>query len=150
MPYTATRCMIGDAFMKQREQNESRRPTAADPRVRSVAPDGSVRLKVFYKLLPRISTFFRRRRMMRLVKIIKMKPGMRVLDLGGTPMIWEHVSVPLEITLMNLPGAISPGMSVILQSPRLRHHTFHAVEGDACNVIQLSDHSFDVVFSNSV
>jgi len=65
-------------------------------------------------------------------------------------MIWEHVSVPLEITLMNLPGAISPGMSVILQSPRLRHHTFHAVEGDACNVIQLSDHSFDVVFSNSV
>ena len=48
--------MIGDAFMKQRERNESRRPIAADPRVRSVAPDGSVRLKVFYKLLPRIST----------------------------------------------------------------------------------------------
>ena len=150
IPYTATSCTMGNALMKQLEQNESRRPIAADPRVRSVAPEGSVRLKVFYKLLPRISTFFRRRRMMRLVKIIKIKPGMRVLDLGGTPTIWEHVSVPLEIMLLNLPGAISLGMSASLQSPRLRHHTFHAVEGDACNVIQFSDHSFDLVFSNSV
>ena len=126
-------------------------PIAADPQVRSIAPEGSVRLKtLFYKFLPRISTFFRQRRMQRLVKLIKIKPGMRVLDLGGTPTIWEHVSEPLEITLLNLPGGISPGMSVSLQSEQLAHHKFYVLEGDACNVTQFCDRTFDLVFSNSV
>ena len=136
--------------MEHLRSNESRRPIAADPRVRSVAPEGSIRLKVFYKLLPSISAFFRRRRMMRLVKILKIKSGMRVLDLGGTPIIWEHMSVPLEITLLNLPGTNTQSMSEIVQSARLRHHTFHTVEGDACNVTQFGDRSFELVFSNSV
>jgi Methyltransferase domain len=136
--------------MKPLKRDDPRTPIAADPRVRSVAPEGSVRLRVFYKLLPSISTFFRRRRMRRLVEIVKIRPGTRVLDLGGTPVIWEHVSVPLEITLLNLPGGVSPGMSEILQSHHLRHHTFHVLEGDACNVAQFSDRSFDLVFSNSV
>jgi SAM-dependent methyltransferase len=132
------------------KHSETRGPIAADPRVRSVAPKGSLRLVVFYKLLPRISTFFRQRRMRRLVELVKIRPGMRVLDLGGTPTIWEHVSEPLEITLLNLPGGISPGMSAALQSPRLAHHKFHTIEGDACNVTQFGDHCFDLVFSNSV
>jgi SAM-dependent methyltransferase len=88
--------------------------------------------------------------MMRFVRIIGLKPGTRVLDLGGTPGIWEYVSIPLEITLLNLPGAVSPGEFDILQSSGLRHHTFHVIEGDACNVTQFSDRSFDLVFSNSV
>ena len=88
--------------------------------------------------------------MRKFVEILKIKPETRVLDLGGGAAIWEHVSVPLEITLLNLPGAISPGEFEILQSPGLRHHTFHAIEGDACNVEQFSDRSFDLVFSNSV
>jgi SAM-dependent methyltransferase len=75
---------------------------------------------------------------------------MRLLDLGGTPTIWEHVSTPLEITLLNLPGTTSKGMTEILQSPQLRHHTFRLIEGDACNVTQFDDRSFDLVFSNSV
>lgn len=125
-------------------------PIAADSQVRSVAPEGSVRLKIFYKFLPSISTFFRERRMRRLVKLVKISAGMRVLDLGGTPTIWEHVSEPLEITLLNLPGGISPGMSLSVQSPQLAHHTFHLLEGDACNVTQFSDRAFDLVFSNSV
>ncbi|HVO22994.1 MAG TPA: methyltransferase domain-containing protein [Candidatus Margulisiibacteriota bacterium] len=116
--------------------------------MRSVAPAGSVRLKLFYKVLPTISAFFRRRRMSRLIEAVKIRSGMRVLDLGGTPAIWEHVSVPLEITLLNL--TIAPGTSEILRSPSLEHHTFHVVEGDACNVTQYGDRSFDVVFSNSV
>jgi SAM-dependent methyltransferase len=127
-----------------------RKPIAADPRVRSVAPEGSVRLKVFYKVLPSISTHFRRRRMSRLVQLVKIRPGMQVLDLGGTPAIWENVAIPLEITLLNLSGRFSPGMSEVLQSPHLKHHTFHLVAGDACNAPQLGDHSFDLVFSNSV
>lgn len=136
--------------MKLPERRDSRRPIAADPRVRSVAPEGSLRLKVFYKMLPSISTCFRVRRMRRLVEIMGIRPGMRVLDLGGTPVIWEHISAPLEITLLNLPGTLSRGMSEILQSPQLRHHTFHVIEGDACSVTQFGDRSFDLVFSNSV
>jgi len=77
-------------------------------------------------------------------------PGTRVLDLGGVPEIWEHVSMPLDITLLNLPGAVSPGEFEILQSPSLKHHTFHVVDGDACNVKQFGNRSFDLVFSNSV
>ena len=94
--------------------------------------------------------FFRRRRMRKFVEILKIKPGTKVLDLGGSPGIWECVSVPLAITLLNLPGALSLGEFEILQTPRLRHHTFHVIEGDACNVEQFGDRSFDLVFSNSV
>ncbi len=139
--------------MEPNEANEKdghRVPIAADPRVRSVAPEGSVRLNVFYRFLPNVAAFFRRRRMKKFVQVLKIKPGTRVLDLGGAPAIWEHVSVPLQITLLNLPGALSMGEVEVLKAPNLRHHTFHLVKGNACNVEQFGDRSFDLVFSNSV
>ena len=136
--------------MERHEQNSHRKPIATDARIRPVAPENSVLLKAFYRFLPSVSAFFRRRRMRRFVGILKIQPGTRVLDLGGAPAIWEHVSVPLEITLLNLPGAVSPSELEILQSPSLSHHTFHVIEGDACNVEQFGDRSFNVVFSNSV
>jgi hypothetical protein len=135
--------------MERPERHGHRKPIATDSRVRPVAPEGSVRLKVFYRFLPNVSAFFRRHRMRKFVETVKIKPGTRVLDLGGAPAIWEHVSVPLEITLLNLPGALSVGELEILKNPGLRHHTFHVIEGDACNV-QFGDCSFDLVFSNSV
>ncbi len=132
------------------EQNGRRKPIAADARVRSVAPENSLRLKAFYRLLPTVSAYFRRRRMEMFVKTLNVKPGARVLDLGGAPAIWESVAVPLEITLLNLPGAVSSGELEILQSPGLKHHVFHVMEGDACNVEQFGNRAFDLVFSNSV
>ena len=136
--------------MKWHERDGHRKPIATDSRIRPVAPEGSVRLKVFYKFLPSVSAFFRRRRMRKFAETVKIRSGTRVLDLGGAPAIWDHVSVPLEITLLNLPGALSSGDFEILQSPSLRHHTFHVIDGDACNVEQCGDRSFDLVFSNSV
>jgi hypothetical protein len=136
--------------MEAHERDDGRKPIATDARVRPVAPKESVRLKAFYRFLPSISAFFRGRRMRSFVGILKIRSGAQVLDLGGAPAIWEHVSVPLEITLLNLPGALSTGEREILQSPSLGHHTFHLVEGDACNVSQFGDGSFDLVFSNSV
>jgi hypothetical protein len=58
--------------------------------------------------------------MKKFAEILRIKPGTRVLDLGGTPGIWEHISASLEITLLNLPGALSPGEFEMLQSPGLR------------------------------
>ena len=139
-----------ETLMEPHEQNGRQKPVAMDPRVRPLAPGDSVRLKVFYQLLPNVSTFFRRRRMTMFLEIMKVEPGTRVLDLGGAPAIWEHVSPPLEITLLNLPGSVSSGEFKMLQAPGLKHHTFHVIEGDACNVEQFADRSFDLVFSNSV
>ena len=137
--------------MKQDDQGRDQTPPAAeDPRAKSVAPGKSLRLKVFYRLLPSISMYFRRRRMAVLVKAVDLQPGTRVLDLGGAPAIWESVSVPLHITLLNLPGTVDKGEFQVIDSPTLQHHTFEIVEGDACNVTQFADRSFDVVFSNSV
>ncbi len=56
-----------------------------------VAPEHSVRIKAFYRLLPHFSAFTRRRRMEGLMQILEIKPGIRVLDLGGSPGIWEYV-----------------------------------------------------------
>src|SRR5262249_14337774 len=71
-----------------------------------VAPERSVRIKAFYRLLPYFSALARDRRMALFLQIMEIKPGTRVLDLGGHPHIWEYVSVPLDITMLNLPGAI--------------------------------------------
>lgn len=115
-----------------------------------VAPERSLRIKAFYLLLPYFSYLARRRRMQRFVRLMEIKPGTRVLDLGGHPFIWENVEVPLDVTMLNLPGAIPQADLDTTHSPGTNGHSFHHIEGDACDVHQFPDFSFDVVFSNSV
>ncbi len=81
--------------------------------------------------------------MTRLQDLMQLKPGMRVLDLGGQPGIWNFISTPLHITILNLPGVAKPSTPESI-------HNFDFVVGDACDVSQYEDNSFDVVFSNSV
>lgn len=66
----------------------------------------------------------------------------RILDLGGQPEIWENMMQPVEITIINLPG--------IVVEKDVSIHEITYIEGDACNVDQYKDNSFDIVFSNSV
>jgi 2-polyprenyl-3-methyl-5-hydroxy-6-metoxy-1,4-benzoquinol methylase len=81
--------------------------------------------------------------MERFASLSKLHPGMNVLDLGGTPRIWDLCSLPsLDITILNLPGATERTSSGV--------HRFHYVDGDACQVIGEADRIFDLVFSNSV
>ena len=75
-------------------------------------------------------------------RLIDPKPGTRVIDLGGSPEIWDHVATPLDITLLNLPGSLTRAAS--------SRHQFTYVEGDACNVHQFANRSFELAFSNSV
>jgi SAM-dependent methyltransferase len=85
-----------------------------------------------------------------LLRILEIKPGIRVLDLGGSPGIWEHVSVPLDVTVLNLPGGIPSYELDAARCAGTSIHVFHYGEGDACNVHQFPDRSFDLAFSNSV
>lgn len=99
-------------------------------------------LRLFQRLLKVVSPVTRRDRM-QLLHSLELKPGARIIDLGGVCDIWQFLEIPLDITIVNLPG-------VDVQRSRSSHHKFHFVEGDATNLSSYSDHEFDLVFSNSV
>ncbi len=80
--------------------------------------------------------------MKRFLKEMNLKGGERVIDLGGLPMFWDDVPVPLDITILNLPEAIPP-------QPKPSHHRITLIAGDACQT-GFEDSSFDIAFSNSV
>ncbi|NJO18179.1 MAG: methyltransferase domain-containing protein [Thioploca sp.] len=86
---------------------------------------------------------WRQRRMSVFLMKMAVKNGYKIIDLGGTPQLWEMIDLDLEITLLNL----SP---VINYQPNRLKHSYHFITGDACNINGLIDNTFDLVFSNSV
>ena len=80
--------------------------------------------------------------MRRFVKIIKPFEGMKVLDLGVQPDIWDFVETPLNITCQNLPG--------IAMVDYETQHKIKYIEGDAYDMPYFQPGDFDLVFSNSV
>ncbi|MGR3622336.1 class I SAM-dependent methyltransferase [Pseudophaeobacter sp.] len=74
------------------------------------------------------------------VKRMNLNGGERVIDLGGTPEFWADCPVPLDITVMNLPG---------FNAPKQTAKNITLCEGDACGT-GFADQSFDIAFSNSV
>jgi len=100
------------------------------------------RLWTFQWLLAPVSRRSRRKRMKRFVEIMGVKAHDRILDLGGHPEIWSFVDIPLDITILNLPGAILARGSAL--------HRIAYVEGDACDVKGYARGDFDIVYSNSV
>jgi hypothetical protein len=72
-----------------------------------------------------------------------LREGMRILDLGGTPEIWNFLETRLEVTLLNLPEETCRWEAA-------NRENFKFVNGDACLAQMFSDNSFDLVFSNSV
>ncbi len=60
------------------------------------------RIHIFYKMMKPFSKRMRERRSIQFLNTIRPTPGMRVLDLGGSPDIWASIPVPLNITLLNL------------------------------------------------
>ena len=97
---------------------------------------------LFMRLKVRFSDYSRRKRMRRLVELMFLEKEMTVLDLGGTPVIWQALRTPLKITILNLPGRTHRGTE--------SHHAIRYVEGDACKVVGFAGKTFDLVFSNSV
>jgi len=102
-----------------------------------------LRLNLFHKIVTIMQPKARGRRMARFEEIFDLSPGARVIDLGGTNEIWNLVKTPLDITIVNLPGANT-------KKSVKSHHRFTFVEGDATELHDYVDNSFDIVFSNSV
>jgi Methyltransferase domain len=100
------------------------------------------RVNIFYALLEPFSNFTRGRRMALFERIMQPTSDMKILDLGGQPMIWDSIKTKLNITCINLPGI------AIEKHPT--HHNITFIEGDACNMPQFKNGDFDLIFSNSV
>jgi hypothetical protein len=86
---------------------------------------------------------WRRRRMEAFLRLLRPRPGARVIDLGGRPDIWELVDVPLDITLLNLADDIATW-------PARAAQRITIVTGDACSASMFADGAFDIAFSNGV
>jgi hypothetical protein len=74
------------------------------------------------------------------------KRSVSIIDVGGTEEYWGIISRQylidrdVNITIVNLPG------TTISED----HGPFKFVEGDACNLVEFDDMSFDIAHSNSV
>ena len=89
------------------------------------------------------SRYSRRKRLQVFLDEMKIHGGERIIDLGGAAGFWENVEPSLEVTIVNLPGALS--MSEIPSQ-----HKFIFLEADACHLDQYPDNYFDIAYSNSV
>lgn len=104
-----------------------------------------LRLKAFHHFLHPYQAAARLRRSRWFISAMGIEPDMRIIDLGGTPMIWALVDLPLDITLLN----IKHELKAFADAGRNQLHKFSFVKGDACD-IDLPSNSFDIAFSNSV
>lgn len=108
------------------------------------------RLEMFSRLRRPYQAFMRRRRARMFAQRMQLTPGLRVIDLGGTPEIWRFVDVPLDIVLVNLSsdtGTLAEGARV--NGDAWGHHRIRFEAGDAC-ATKYPSGSFDIAFSNSV
>ena len=77
------------------------------------------------------------------IEKMDLKGGERILDMGGVGSFWNSCPVPLELTIVNLPGS---GLKNTVD-PK---HSVTYVEGDACAMPFVQDNAFDIAFSNIV
>jgi len=91
--------------------------------------------------LQRIGLRFRARRMRRMVELLRLPAGARVVDLGGTEDVWRLIDHDFRVTIVNLPGT-NPAVS----DPG----RFARVEADCCDLAShFPDGRFDLAFSNA-
>jgi hypothetical protein len=87
----------------------------------------------------RLMGHFRRRRLDQFLARVGIDETTRVLDVGGTPHLWQLMPLRPRVTLLNQmstpPWPLPPG--------------FAYVQGDGCN-LPYADREYDLVFSNSV
>lgn len=90
------------------------------------------------RLLALAGRRFRAARMRRLLAEFNLQHHWTVLDVGGTPAIWQLSPVRPRLVILNTPRALEPGAAGI-----------EFVQGDGC-ALPFPSQCFDLVFSNSV
>ncbi len=90
------------------------------------------------RLLHAAFRHFRSRRMRLFERTFQITPQTRILDVGGSPSIWEFATVRPRITILNFPSALERGTAGV-----------DLVAGDG-RMLPFKDNAFDIVFSNSV
>lgn len=70
--------------------------------------------------------------------VFAITPDTRVLDVGGSPSIWEFLTVQPHLTIVNFPTALETGAKSV-----------ECVAGDG-RLLPFQDAAFDIAFSNSV
>ena len=88
-----------------------------------------------HKIYRIFQNWFRPRRMRQMAKELGLSAETRVLDIGGSGLNWEYLSVKPQITIVNI-DTTPVG-------------AYRQVVGDACQ-LPFADHAFDLAFSNSV
>jgi len=84
---------------------------------------------------------WRSRRFTDFQRLVRPPAGARIVDLGGTPYMWELFEHDYRVTLVNLPSTEHPEVPA----------GYEWIEADACALEGVfDDGAFDIVFSNSV
>ena len=90
------------------------------------------------RLVHAVFRHFRSRRMRLFEKTFRITPQTRILDVGGSPLIWQFASVRPRLTILNFSSALDrgfPGANLVAADGR---------------ILPFKDNAFDIVFSNSV
>jgi hypothetical protein len=95
------------------------------------------RVQLFFKLLEKVVSLFRRKRMRVFERMFGVSERTRILDVGGTKLNWELMSARPQVTLLNL------------QVEERIEGRFSWKPGDA-RQLPYADNSFDICYSNSV
>ncbi len=90
------------------------------------------------ELLQRAFRYFRSRRMRLFEQTFKVSSRTRILDVGGSRLIWDFASVQPQLTILNFPSALERGARSVDQV---------AADG---RILPFQDKAFDIVFTNSV
>ncbi|MBS1850162.1 MAG: methyltransferase domain-containing protein [Acidobacteria bacterium] len=97
----------------------------------------------YWDLARTCTQFFRQRRFRNFHAVFPPAQHGRVLDIGGTPEIWEMLDYPGEITLVNPDAAV-------FERPRTNgRRTYRTEVGDGRG-LEYADKAFDLAFANSV
>lgn len=89
---------------------------------------------------------FRKERLKRFEKLFfrnfRIEKEIKILDVGGTDYFWKNSQIP------NIPGVRITLLNLHLENTT--HPHIESIQGDATDMREFPDQSFDLVFSNSV
>lgn len=102
----------------------------------------SARIRIFYKFLTPVQTYFRSKRHELVIGVFGNFSERRIIDVGGTASFWKSINPTPDVTVVNLPEEVAD------MSPS--DDAVKVVAGDGCNLAEYRDKEFDIAFSNSV